>query len=275
MAVLLLALLLGACGSREGGGDPLPVSPRRVICGTPAVAEIVFALGAGDRVVGVSDFTDYPPEAANRPSIGGALAPSRERILALQPDLILSQGRAEGLAELARDFGIPFYSLPLDTLDDVRAAIVGYAAALGEEQRGLELRSEMEAALAAVPGRDPVALFIALGHAPGDLSGLMTAGKKTYLNELVEIAGGRNIFADVHPLWPKISPEALIRRAPELILDIQPGAPDAARRAALVADWERLGFRADQVRILEADLLLRPGPRAPQAAARLAAALSQ
>lgn len=276
LAALGLAGLLAGCDSGERTRRdtvPIPARPLRVICGTPAIAEIVFALGAGDRVVGVSDFTDWPPEADPIPRIGGALAPSRERILSLQPDLILSQGRAETLAELARSHGIAFASFPLDTLADLRAAIAGLAAILNVESAGQNLLGEIETRLAAIASNRSIPVFIALAHAPGDLSALMTTASGTFLHELVEIAGGENIFADTPGLWPRISRESLIRRTPALILDIQTEPMDDARRQALLRDWQRQGFSGDQIRFVEGSALLRPGPRAIQAASRLAEAL--
>lgn len=266
----LLILWLAGCRGGEDAAVPFPAEPSRIVCASPAVAEIVFALGAGDRVAAVADFTDWPPEAAEKPRIGGALSPSRERILALQADLILSQGRSEALAALAREHRIAFFSLPLDTLSDVRAAIAGFAARLNAEERGRRLLREFDAGLAALPRREPVPVLIALGHSPGDLSGLMTTGTGTFLHDIVELAGGRNVFKDVPLPWPRISRESLLRRAPALVLDLQAVALDDTRRAALAADWQRLGFAPAQVRILEEDFLLRPGPRAPLAAARIA-----
>ena len=102
---------------------------------------------------------------------------------------------------------------------------------------------------------------------------MMTSGPGTFLSQIVGLVGGSNMFADVDVLWPKISQESLIRRKPALILDFQTGPVDGARRAAICADWERLGFRTEQVRILEEDYLLKPGPRAAQSAARIAAAI--
>lgn len=266
----LLILWLAGCRGGEDAAVPFPAEPSRIVCASPAVAEIVFALGAGDRVAAVADFTDWPPEAAEKPRIGGALSPSRERILALQADLILSQGRSEALAALAREHRIAFFSLPLDTLSDVRVAIAGFAARLNAEERGRRLLREFDAGLAALPRREPVPVLIALGHSPGDLSGLMTTGAGTFLHDIVELAGGRNVFKDVPLPWPRISRESLLRRAPALVLDLQAVALDDTRRAALAADWQRLGFAPAQVRILEEDFLLRPGPRAPLAAARIA-----
>ncbi len=274
IAVAWLALALAGCG--RSGTDGAPVAPpalRRVVCASPAVAEIVFALGCGDRVVGVSEFTDWPPEAAARPTIGSAFAPNRERVLALAPDVVLTQGQSVALETFARTQGIGFRTVPLDTLADLRAAIAAFAEIFGVPDRGRELLEQMEADFAELPAREPISVFIALGHAPGDLAGLMTAGPGTFLSEIVALAGGRNVFADVATLWPKISQESLVRRQPALVLDVQSMPADDARRAALAADWEKLGFRADQVRIVDEDVLLKPGPRAAQAAARVAAAL--
>ena len=267
-------LLLAGCG-QQPGQKPEARTARRVVCGTPAVAEIVFALGCGDRVVGVSEFTDWPPEAAAKLCIGSALAPRRESLLRVAPDWILSQGRSEALAAFAQVRGIGFLAFPLDDLADLRAAIAGFAAALGAEESGRELLAGMEAGFAAIPAGAPLPVFIALGHAPGDLSGLMTSGPGTFLDEIVAQAGGSNVFADLQILWPRVSQESLIRRRPALILDFQTAPVDDARRAALNADWERLGFPAGQVRILTEDYLLKPGPRAPQSAARIAAALGR
>ena len=271
IAAALLAFALAGCG--RSGPASAPGAPRRVVCASPAVAEIVFALGCGDCVVGVSEFTDFPPEAAAKPSIGGALSPNRERILALAPDWILAQGQATALETFARAQGLGFRTEPLDTLADLRAAIASFAEVLGMPERGRELLARMDADFAALPAREPVPVFIALGHVPGDFSGLMTAGPGTFLSELVALAGGSNVFADVATLWPKVSQESLVRRQPALVLDFQSAPADAARRAALVADWEKRGFRAAQVRTLDEDFLLKPGPRAAQAAARIAAHL--
>ena len=273
IAAALLAFALAGCGRNPAGTSS--AAPERVVCASPAVAEIVYALGCGDRVVGVSEFADFPPEAATKPSIGGALSPNRERILALEPDLILAQGQAEALGAFARAQGIGFRTAPLDTLADLRAAIAAFAEVLGVPERGRELLERMDADFAALPARGPVSVFIALGHAPGDFAGLMTAGPGTFLSEIAARAGGSDVFADVATLWPKVSQEALVRRQPALVLDFQSAPADAARRAALVADWEKRGFRADQVRILDEDFLLKPGPRAAQAAARIAAAIGE
>jgi len=270
---ILLLTTLGWTGCGGPRHAPADATAQRVVCASPAVAEIVFALGVGERVVGVSDFSDWPPEAKAKPRIGGALVPNREVILALQPNLILAQGRAEILHRFATAQGIHFAAWPLDTLADLRAMIRGIATTLGEDEHGRQLVARLDADFAALAPERMTPVFIALSHAPGELAGLMTAGPHTFLSELVELAGGQNIFADVTASWPHISQETLVRRRPELILDFQPTQLSDAQRTALLADWGKLGFSPEQVRILEEDYLLKPGPRAPVAAGIIAAAL--
>jgi len=273
LGIVLLGLLLAGCGRNETQPPHTEEMDSRVICGSPAVAEIVFSLGCGDQVVGVSAYTVWPPDAAAKPVIGGALSPNRERILALEPTLILTQGKAESLGGFARSHEIDFLSFPLDTLDELRAAITGFASALGAEEQGAVLLAEMKSGFAVLPSGESVSVFIAIGHAPGDLSALMTTGPGTFLDELVTRAGGSNVFSDVKIDWPKISQESLIRRAPKILLDFQSFPVEGSCRAALLNDWEHLGFQAEQVCLLDEAIFLRPGPRAVQSVSLINEAL--
>lgn len=262
VACLIALLVLTGCGRKA---DPSSAEgPARVICGTPAVAEIVFELGCGDQVVGVSAFTDWPPEAATKPVIGGALSPNRERILKLEPTLILTQGKAEVLGDWARSQQIPFVTVPLDTHEDLHQAILAYAAALGVEELGEQLWTNINDGFEQATTGEPVSVFIAIGHAPGDLSGLMTTGPGTFLDEIVSRAGGSNIFSDVKIDWPRISQETLIRRAPALLLDFQQYPLESEQTMALFEDWEKLGFQGNQICLMDEAVYLRPGPRALQ-----------
>ncbi len=276
LACVLCACLSGlvGCTRQPPAQHATPTSEAsRIICTSPAIAEIVFSLGCGDRVVGVSAFTDWPPAAAQKPIIGDALTPNREKLLALQPDLILAQGRAESLRRFAAAQHIPFVTLPLETLADLRAMIHVLAETLGVPQQGQRILEKMDADLRAFTAPAQIPVFIALDHSPGDLSGLMTAGPNTFLSEIVEKAGGNNIFSDISSSWPRISQETLIRRKPALILDLQSTPANDTRRAALLADWGKLGFQPHQIRILDDDTLLKPGLRAIYSARQIATAL--
>ncbi|MBN1558439.1 MAG: ABC transporter substrate-binding protein [Lentisphaerae bacterium] len=280
MAGKTLFLVLCTAGAAVRAGTAEPGAPQRVICGSPAVTEIVFALGCGARVAGVSGHATYPPEAAQKPRIGGWIDPNREQLLLLKPDLILSQGRHERLAAFAEAYGMRFHGVTLDTLDDVLAAVRSIARVLGVAARGAALadrmRAELEAVRARVADAPPEPVALVFGRVPGDLTGLTTVGPGTFLDGLLEIAGGRNVFGDATGAYPRVSKEALLERKPRVILEVAPGV-SRARRERLRADWRALdgvpAVEQGRIHYMTNDFLLVPGPRLGRSAAVLAAAI--
>lgn len=275
VAGLLLAALAG-CGGREDAGTVHNATgngtgnvPQRIVCGTPAVAETVFALGLGDRVVGVSDYTIYPPDAEAVAGVGGWANPNRERLLMLRPDLIISQGRHETLAAFARAYGIRFHTVKLDTLADVHAAIDGIAGILGVPERGVALNADIRRAIRSfsetIPTGPPKRVLLLIGRTSGSLTGLGTVGPGTFLDDMIRVAGGTNVFGDAMGAYPQVSKETLLVRAPEVILEINPGGLAAETIDRLRADWQVMGdlpaVRDGRIHYLTNDYLLIPGPR--------------
>ncbi len=248
-----------------GAASSAVESPQRIICGSPAIGELVFALGCADRVVGVSAHSDFPPEILEKPVFGSSLAPNREVLMALQPDLILSQGRAESLTEFARAMDIPMLSVSMDTMADVRQAIVDISRALEGEEQGGVLLEQMNATLPHEIPRATQTVFLALGHTPGDFASLFTTGGGTYLDEWLQLAGGANAYGDLRQPWPVISLESLVKRAPAIVLDIQYEPPTQQQKTALLDDWAHLGIEPSRVRFVSDTILLRPGIRAARA----------
>jgi iron complex transport system substrate-binding protein len=245
------------------------------------VTEIVFALSCGHRVVGVSDYATYPPEAKEKSRIGGWINPNRERLLVLKPGIIVSQGKHETLAAFAAEYDIPFLTLDLDTLADINTAIASLATALNVEHRGVELTNRIRNALASVRKRvqnaDPKRVLLLFGRMPGDLTGLSTVGPGTFIDEMIGIAGGVNIYGDAKGVYPQVSKESLLIRKPQVILEVNPGGLPEKNIERLRADWEQLAdipaVRDNRVVYLSEDYLLIPGPRVGLAAARLAEAI--
>ena len=289
---LLLALgfalaSAAGCGPREraepdrDGPADGKAAPPRIVCGTPAVAEIVFALGCGDRVVGVSDYTVYPPEAKAKRSIGGWINPNRERLLVVRPDLVISQGQHQRLATFAGEYGIRFHTVTLDTLADVYSAVDSIAGMLGVPQRGETLNAEIRRDLAAVRARAADTrsprVFLLLGRTPGSLTGLSTVGAGTFLDDMIRVAGGTNVFADASGAYPQVSKESLLLRRPEVILEVHPGGLPDGTIALLRADWRELAdlpaVRNDRIHYLTNDFLLIPGPRVGRVAETFADAI--
>lgn len=280
---------LGLWALLRGGPPPEPVAepspasgPRRVISLSPAMTEMLFALGAGDRVVGVTDFCNYPPEATRRPRCGGFLNPNLEAIAQLEPDLIVLQGLHDTVRDWCEANHREYVAFELDTLADMRAAIRSLGAKLGVSSSAEALiqriDDELEAVRQRVAAAPPVTVFVCTGRADGPPDVLNTCGGGSFLTELVTIAGGRNVFADLPELYPQPSLEALSEREPAAILDLRPGQePDDAGRQRIVGEWGALAtlpaVRNGRVTVLTEPHLLMPGPRVGATARAFARAL--
>jgi iron complex transport system substrate-binding protein len=282
----VFCLILSGCTQDSARKPERPLSdpgqttgkPKRIICAAPSVTEIVFALGWGERVVGVSDFSTHPPEARAIPQIGGLIDPNKEKITALQPDLLIIQGQNESLARFCEEHKIRFLSIEINTLEDIWTAIHTIGLTLRAEERASALVQEIKDDLQDIKNsiRDfpPKKVFLTLGHTPGDLTGLMTTGPGTFLHELVSAAGGKNIFSDASGLYPQISKESLVKRQPEVIIEAIPGGIPEEKLELLKKDWSQLpmlpAVKSGNIHYLTEDFLLIPGVRISQTVRRFA-----
>jgi iron complex transport system substrate-binding protein len=251
---------------------------KRIICGTPSITEIVFALGEGARVVGVSQFSSYPLEAKSRANIGGLINPNKERILSLRPDLFLTQGKNETLGKFCAENDIAFLSLRIETLEDLEQVIQHLGTELGAEEKAdhliKDIRSEISNVRSKVDDLPRKKVFLTMGHTAGNLSGLLTTGQGTFLDELLTVAGGENVFADTPVRYPQISKESLVMRDPEVIIEVFTGRLSDRKKELLRQDWMRLSTlpaaKTDNIHFLDEDYLLIPGVRIAQTALKLA-----
>ncbi len=268
---LLLAVGVAGCGA-----TPLPPPagvPARVVALAPSVTEIVYALGAGARVVGVCAQCDYPPAAAAVTRVGGYLAPSVEAVIGVRPDLVIavpSPGNREAVRALERN-GVRVQMVQDRTLADLWQAIAEIARALDVVAAGERLTAEVRTGLATVAARvrglRPRRVLVVVGRNP-----VVAVGGHTLQDELLTLAGGINVAADVGAVWPTLTLEVVVDRAPEVIIDAAMGDERGGPR--LFAGLDAIpAVRAGRVVTLSADALLRSGPRVPEAAAALAAAI--
>jgi iron complex transport system substrate-binding protein len=192
----------------------------RIVSLAPSLTEILFAIGAGDRLVGVCNFCDHPPEVARVPRVGTFTTPSTEAILTAQPDLLLAaRGPATmGAVEAVRRLGVEVLVVEDSTLGAVWAAIDTMGARTGRVAAAAELAAAMRGRfdairtrLAGVPRRR---VLMVVGQTP-----LVVAGGGTFVDELIEMAGGTNVAGDSAQAWPRLSLEAVLARAPEVIID--------------------------------------------------------
>lgn len=255
---------------------------KRVITLAPSITETVFTLGLGDRVVGVTDFCTYPEEATQKERVGGWMNPNLEKITVLQPDLVIIQGQHEKVRAYCERRNIPLLSVDMDTMPGIFEGIREIAEALGCPSCGKRLSSkirlELKEAQAAVADRPRLRVFLLLGRRPGSLTGLYTMGRGTFLTEVVEIAGGMSIFADVDQPYPQASKESLVQRAPEVILEMHPGetfTPEEIEK--LKRDWSAMpslpAVHTGRIYVMTEDFALIPGPRVGRLARRMASIL--
>lgn len=245
--------------------DVAPTS-RKIVSLAPNLTEIVFALGAGDRVIGVGDFDTYPPEVAALPKVGGLLNPNLERILELTPDLVLLHASNSELADRLRKLGLRPVVFTADSIDEVYRVVLrlGQELGLDADARALVTGMKHELTVVAAPPDTPrPKVLIVVGRTTGTLQGLRSVGPGSFLDEIVVLAGGKNVADDTDTPWPELSKEAIVAAAPDVILELSPGATDD--EATALAPWKALpnlpAVHNGHVRRLTADHLLIPGPR--------------
>jgi iron complex transport system substrate-binding protein len=242
---------------------------HRIVSLAPSITEILFALGVGDRVVGVSTYCDYPPEAARIDRIGTFLDPNVELILAKKPDLVIgvpSPGNREPV-EALQGLGVRTLVVDPERVTAILAAIRTVAQAVGATAAGERLvqriQSDLDAVRHRLEGAPRRKVLMVVGRVP-----LIAAGKGTYQDELIQLAHGTNLAAASGEAWPHLSVEFVIREAPEVIIDTSMGSEEAREAEGGKAFWRQFptipAVRADEIHGYRDYQLLRPGPRVAQ-----------
>jgi ABC-type Fe3+-hydroxamate transport system substrate-binding protein len=262
---------------RDDRGRNLVLSspPARVVSLVPSVTELIYAIGAGDRVAGRTRWDDQPPAVRSVPSVGDAIGASVERVVALRPDLIILAAGADDartVAEMER-VGVSVFVVDLNTLSDLDRVIhrLGFMLArrAAADSLARAIREELRAVHASVRGLPVRSVYYDVAWPPP-----ITIGAGSYLDELLEIAGARNVFEDLAAPSPRVGLESVVARNPDLILvPVIEGGPEPvppARRPG----WEAIeAVRDGAVVRVDASALHRLGPRIGIAARRLAAAI--
>jgi len=272
--VKLLCLLLLA--------STLAAQPRRIVSTTPSITEILFALGLGDRVVGVTNFCRYPPEVARIPKIGTYVRPNLEAILSLRPDLVIIQENPIRLADQLTSVRLNVLEVEHFSAADIFSAIRKIGEAVGAPERARALNASIRGELEHIRRRTtPLPrrrVMFVVSRTAGTLEGLMVAGRASYLTELMDVSGGDNIFRDAPAPYPKVSLEEILARDPEVIIDMGDMADAAAvteeHKRSVVALWSRYPFltavKRRAVFAVTGDVFVVPGPRMVDAAREFA-----
>lgn len=278
--VVLLSLLGGLVGCQQSRFQPgtytddmgraisIKQSPERIVSHVPPITEILFALGLGDKVVGVSDFCDYPEEAKSKPSVGNYFNPSIESIVALNPDLVLTDGHSEGIKQLD-SLGKTFLVIDPKDFDGVFRDIELIGQATGAEARAKKLVDQMKADMAHITNRvkgvQKVKTFYVIDAT--DLNNPWTAGPGSFVDSLINMAGGENVAAKAVAPWAQFSIEQLVSADPEVI--ILPAQHGTAFTTPEVLQghpaWRQISaVKQGRIHTIDGDLVDGYGPRIVQ-----------
>ncbi len=201
--------------------------PHRLVCLAPSITDTVYALGAGDDVVAVSDFTTSPPEALKKPSVGNLIKPSIETIVSLHPDLVVGT-EIPGSTEIATQLGtlgIPVYLVDPHGIAGILRSVTSLGEALNRVPQATALRASliqrMETVKARMAGKPAPRVLFPIWYDP-----IITVGKHAFISEIIEAAGGKSVTDDLVADWPQVSMETVLERAPEALLLIRGGKID-------------------------------------------------
>jgi len=256
--------------------------PRRIVSLVPATTEMLFAIGAGDRVAGVSSYDRHPPEVERLPRLGGLLDPNVERLLALKPDLVVVYGTQSDLRRQLESAGIPTFPYVHRGLADITETIRALGARVGSEREARALADRMETQLASirsrVAGRPRPKTLLVFGREPGSLRRIDASGGYGFLHDMLDTAGGADVLADIARESVQMSAEMVLARAPEVIIELRYGAADSGPTVDSVRGaWSALpavpAVKTGRIHLLVGDEFVVPGPRVVAAVQRLAAVL--
>jgi iron complex transport system substrate-binding protein len=282
----IVLLCLGASSPEADRRFPefqISTFPNRIISLVPAVTEMLYAMGAGSRVVGVSSYDSYPPEVKQLPGVGALLDPNVERMLSLKPDLVVVYGSQEDLKQQLGRAGIAIFDYRHAGLADVTTTIRALARRIGAEPKGSALADRIERGLAnirtRVEGRGRPRTLLVFGRERLALRGVYASGGVGFLNDMLDVAGGTNVFADVKLQAIQASTEQILAKRPDVILEARASNsafPSGDRQSELNV-WRALSavpaVRDNRVLFLFDDRIVIPGPRVVEGTEVMARAL--
>ena len=273
--LLLLLLIAAPAGAQEA-------RPKRIVSLIPAVTEMIYAMGDGARVVAVSNYDNFPAAVARLPRVGGLLDPSVERILALTPDLVIVYASQKELIAALDRVRIPYFNYEHRGLADVMTTIRSVGTRIGSSPRADTLAAGMDRVLADIhaktSGLPHPATLLVFSRERGSLRNVYASGGYGFLHDMLEVAGGRNVFAGMKQQSVQAGTELLLTSKPEVIIELIYGS--GLKHADSMRDlhaWDALGslpaVRTRRVLALTGDEFVVPGPRVVEATLKLARAI--
>lgn len=285
-----VALCVGACDravSKQATSEPTthPADMRgslRIVTLAPNAAEMIAAIGCADQIVGVSDYCVYPEALTTRPRVGGIMDPDLEQIVLLKPDLVVIRGRMPAVESLCAKRGIALHLDDTNSLDDIYRSLISIGERLGAGTRARELATEMHHALDALHARvaelDRPRVLMIVNRDVDGIRNVVTFGRGAFVNDVIRLAGGVNVFEELNVAYPQVSTEEILAAKPDVIIEaVEADKMTDARRAKMLEQWKSLpaipAVRNDRVYILTEDYLLIPSPRVVDSVRRLSSVI--
>jgi len=274
--LFLIAILLAVFCIPAAADEP----PTRIVSLSPSLTHIIYALGEMDRIVGVTIYSDFPPEAAKLPKVGGWVNPNFEAIVALRPDAVLLMKDQDAMfGEKLRSLGLKTVIVSgNDSVEDIIDTVNFIGGLLDKNEKAKEVTGHIEDSLTAVRKKTEnlprkKTLFV-VGRNPGTLEDIYVIGQNNYINELIEIAGGENVVKNER-FSIKLTREAILTLDPDVIVEVNHEQPD--KEEEILRVWKGLGesraVRNGRVYILPTTVLLHPSQTIAEGAGVLAGVL--
>lgn len=262
-------------------GTQTTTRPARIISLIPAVTEMLFAVGAGPQVVAVSSFDRYPPEVSKLQRVGALLDPDVERILSLRPDLVVVYASQSDLRTQLERAKVPTYVYSHAGLADITTTLQQIGERVGHGQEASNLTRQIQARITAVrkrvAGHERPRTLTVFDRESLALRGIYASGGIGFIHDMVDAAGGDNVFSDVKQQAVQATTELILARRPDVILELRgdPMPPDI--RAKEIAVWRSLAslpaVRSNRVYLIDQQMTVVPGPRVGQGVELIAKAL--
>jgi len=253
-------------------------APQRIVSTAPSITELLYTLGLGDRIVGVDRFSRYPPEVLRKQKIGDYANPNLEVIASLRPDLVMIPTNPVKLAERLQTLRLKVLEIDQEGIAKLYDSFRIVGQATGTVAQAAKLTSSVRGQLEAIRARAAplkrTRMIFVVGRTPNRLDGLIVVGQASYLNEIIALAGGENVFRDAVASYPAASLEEVLARNPDVIVDMGDmadtvGVTDQHKRE-VTSLWERLtnvaAVKQHRVFAVASDVYVVPGPRVVEAA---------
>ncbi len=275
-ALALAAIALALVGCDVDRSKPAK-NPSKIVTLTPSATEIVAALGATDRLIGVDEYSTFPPNVNSLPKVGSFLAPSFETIVRLRPDLVIGDDIHADAATALRGVGIDVVLVDMHSLPDLRKAFTTIGERIGRVEEARAAVTAIDDAVAAARRRHQgtgARVLLVIDREAGGLGNMVAAANGSWLDELLAITGAENVLAGAAVRYPKVSPEELLRARPDVILDVSYAADPTTALAEWKGGPDVPAIANGRVHVLKDAYLLGPSPRVAEALVALEAALS-